>query len=556
MDTMLKLRFSFLEKALPFLLLASTIDAAADMPVGIPAPSFGINEVAPNQPAAWPGGEAAGFYYIDNTHPDATDSSNAYGYPDRPRVSIPNNITFPAGTYIEVHGGPYEGGQLINTFDCTQESPCWFRGQDADTMPTIRYQTIAKGSYVIFEYLKFDADGKGVGFRSHNTSSLHHAALRYSEITGSGTATKQNHAAVSVSGNSTHRFTDIVIIGNHIPDLGDHAPDVPENDYHGVHPDLYSDRIWILENQIYHMGGDSVQIGRAQTDSDTYSSHIYVGKNNFHDNHEDTIDIKKANDVIISENKLHDLPEVGALVVVHDHPDNVWILNNEMYHSNVGVASVSASNVWTINNLIRDINHNQDETFSPNDAYQHGAAVHYRGTNGGIVNNTFVRTDFGIELAAGPGPYSIVGNIFADRSESDAWDVLAPSSSITSISELDYNIFTSSKINWNSSSTPTLTSVQTSLGVCLNCFSGPETPQFLNRSNNFDIGPDSKARDTGIEHSCFDQFYERYGLPAHFALDRSNRKQTGTQFDIGAYEYNDGSVGMVSPSSPSNLSVY
>jgi hypothetical protein len=548
-----KLKITSLRTVFLFLFSLPVSAIAADMPVGIPEPSFGLDEVAPDQPAAWPSSEATGFYYIDNTHPNATNSSNTYGYPDKPRASIPNYESFPAGTYIEVHGGPYSGSQLVMTFNCTKSDPCWFRGKDADSKPIIRYETIAKGSYVIFENLKYDTDGKGVGFRSHNTSSLHHAVLRNSEISGSGNATSQNHAAVSISGNSTNRFTDIVVYNNHIHDLGNYSPDVSENDYHGVHPDLNSDRVWILNNHIYHMGGDSVQIGRAQTSASTYSSHIYVGGNDFHDNHEDTIDIKKVNNVIISENKLHDLPKVGALVVVHDYPDNIWIINNEMYNATVAVASVSATNVWTINNLIYDINHNPSESFNANSAYQHGAGVHYRDTNGGIVNNTIVRTDFGVELAAGPGPYSIVGNIFAERAESSAWDILVPSSSVASKTEFDYNLFSEAKINFASSSNSSLSSVKSS-GTCTNCYSGSEHLQFLNSSNNnYDIGPDSSARDSSIEHSSFDLFFTRYGLPIHYALDGSNRKQTGTAFDIGAYEYNDGTVYNAPPNPPSNL---
>ncbi len=33
-------------------------------PIGIPAPSFGIEEVAPQQPAAWPSAEVAGYYIL------------------------------------------------------------------------------------------------------------------------------------------------------------------------------------------------------------------------------------------------------------------------------------------------------------------------------------------------------------------------------------------------------------------------------------------------------------------------------------------------------------
>ena len=58
-------------------------------PIGIPAPSFGIEEIAPASPAAWPATAAPGYYYIDNRHPNATDTDNPYGYPNRPRQSVP-----------------------------------------------------------------------------------------------------------------------------------------------------------------------------------------------------------------------------------------------------------------------------------------------------------------------------------------------------------------------------------------------------------------------------------------------------------------------------------
>jgi hypothetical protein len=551
MKIITRLISSRVAKALFALLLYPAATLAIDMPVGIPAPSFGLDEIAPAAPSAWPGSEASGYYYIDNTHPNATDSSNQYGYPDKPRASIPNYTSFPAGTYIEIHGGPYQGGQLILTFNCTQQDPCWFRGPDENNKPILRYETIVKGRYVILENLKYDSDHTGIGFRSHNNSSLDHAVFRNSEISGSGTAAG-NHSAVSISGNSSSRFTDIVIYNNQIHDMGDHSPDAAENDYHGVHPDLYSDRVWILNNHIYRMGGDSVQVGRAQTDSASYSSHIYIGGNDFHDNHEDCIDIKKVNNVIMSENVLHDLPELGALIVAHDYPDHIWVVNNRMYNATAGVASVSSTNVWVVGNLIYNINHDPGSSFNPGSAYASGAAIHFRDTtDGGIVNNTIVRSDFGIQLASGPGPYDIKGNIIADRAEPDAWDIIVLSSSTTSITDFDYNIFTSSKINWADSSSTSLSAVQSSYSKCLNCESGPEHPQFINSAlNNFDIGSTSSARDAGIQHSCYSAYMSRYGKNIHFSLDGSNRLTTGSSFDIGAYEYNEGAVVQNAPPNP------
>lgn len=59
---------------------------------GIPEPSFGIDEPRPGHPPEWPAAERLGFYYVDITHPNATGSNNDFGYPDRPRSSLPTGI--------------------------------------------------------------------------------------------------------------------------------------------------------------------------------------------------------------------------------------------------------------------------------------------------------------------------------------------------------------------------------------------------------------------------------------------------------------------------------
>src|SRR5262245_54689771 len=88
-------------------------------PIGIPAPPFGISEThgmyGNGSDARWNYGNGLEAYrtnqfgpythYIDNTHPSATDTSNTFGSPDRPRRTWPYPL--PAGSAVQVHGGPY-----------------------------------------------------------------------------------------------------------------------------------------------------------------------------------------------------------------------------------------------------------------------------------------------------------------------------------------------------------------------------------------------------------------------------------------------------------------
>ena len=108
-----------LRLSLLLFLLRPGFALAYEPPAGIPMPSFGIKEshtMYVGQEYAYSTGTApykdAGngpyTHYIDNTSSSATDTDNPYGTPALPRVSIPKGA--PAGSVIEIHGGPYGTG--------------------------------------------------------------------------------------------------------------------------------------------------------------------------------------------------------------------------------------------------------------------------------------------------------------------------------------------------------------------------------------------------------------------------------------------------------------
>jgi hypothetical protein len=99
---------------------------AFDPPVGIPAPSFGIDDthaVYVGQLYAAGGfvnrdsGSGPYTHYVDNSTPDCTDSGSEDGTEVIPRCSPPP-ADLPAGTVVELPGGPYlvrdgfEGGHM------------------------------------------------------------------------------------------------------------------------------------------------------------------------------------------------------------------------------------------------------------------------------------------------------------------------------------------------------------------------------------------------------------------------------------------------------------
>ena len=235
-----------------FLIFGATTGSvyAYEPPVGIPIPTFGIDESSPAQPSNWPSLEAAGYYYIDNNHPSATDSGNTYGYPGKPRMSIPTGA-FPAGTYIEINGGPYPGsGPLVITANGTPTQPVWIRGGNATNKTLLNRGIKMFGSYYIVENLRWNNNLKGFGFGVPS----HHAAFRSNELEGSRTSLRGS--VIGVSGDATFRNNNLVMYKNKIHGFGDNTGAAGENDVHGIKPRNDADDIWILENEIYQINKD------------------------------------------------------------------------------------------------------------------------------------------------------------------------------------------------------------------------------------------------------------------------------------------------------------
>lgn len=505
-------------------------------PIGIPSPPFGIDDVAPPPPSQWPGAEAKNYYYIDNTHSAAINTNNPYGYPDKPRRTIPE-ITYAPGAYVEIHGGPYTaGGQLIFTHNGSPSQIMWLRGASSDAKPVIRAETIPKGSYIVMENLLYDTNKKTIGIRVHNGSQAHHIAVRHSEFTGPGTSVNQN-SVIAINGNANFRFHDIVIYNNLIREFGDNEA-ILQNDYHGVKPGAYVDHVWILNNTVYNLGGDSVQVGSASLSAEQYPRFIYIGGNTFHGNLENDVDIKRAYDVIISQN---DLGPVGdSHVVVHNGPARVWTIFNT-FHGGVGdtaFITTGSTDTYLVGNVIYN-NHG-----SPPDLG--GGAIQNRGSSPiTVVNNTIHDVDFGLEAAAGTNPIVSRNNIFANVAESLYHIVVRDSGSVAG-SALAHTLFhepsgRSARIRWGSEATYDVPGFQAAFpGECGGCLQGD--PQFVNASaGNFALQSGSPAIDTGGVDDVYATFESTYGLSIAKDLAGVSRPQ-GTGWDIGAYEYVAGAV--------------
>ncbi|HUL79686.1 MAG TPA: hypothetical protein VL691_20645, partial [Vicinamibacteria bacterium] len=190
-------------------------------PIGIPAPPFGVTEVAGSY-----------THYVDNTSPSATDTSNPNGSPALPRRTIPTSVA--AGAVVEVHGGPYTySSDPTWSASGTSGSPVFFRGVGQPVLNgggSLRELDLS-GAYAVVD--GFVLDGVQVRLKGD------HLALRSSEVKNYSPGT--NDAAVSGSG------TYLVLYNNLIHHNGD-AKSSSEVDVHGVKFVSGSSNIWVLDN--------------------------------------------------------------------------------------------------------------------------------------------------------------------------------------------------------------------------------------------------------------------------------------------------------------------
>jgi len=520
---------ALLTAVLPMFL--NTAVHAYDMPIGIPAPDFGpvlgnpVDVPPPPRPPVWPGGEAPGYYYIDNTAANATDNANDYGYPNRPRKSIPNTLA--AGSVVEVRGGPYQFARAAYfTLQGTATRPVFVYGVNHPVLDNPEKAEI-NGAYFVFD-----------GFFLRNSriysQGMTHAIIRNTEIQGN--ASTPNGLKVAGS--------NIVLYNN---DIHHHQGD----DSHGVTLAEGSHDIWILGNRLHHNGGDGIQFCHKCSTSPPH--HVFIGGNALYSNRENGVDLKYCHHVIISGNDVYNhwpsFPGIpfcyddgsgcttgssgsdGASIMVGSDgmPTNIWILFNDIHNSNKGIHIRETYNGFALGNVIHDV---------------YAVGIAFETTGEGPVTaafNTIHNTDRGITGPWEPGTLSITmeDNILSGISD-DSINIQGIAAGLSTASNnLFYNGGGSISIRWDTH-------------VALS--SGPAIDGLVRGNGNLIGNPGYRNPAAGDFHvldsgAGVDQANSRLiALNDRFRLifgngvsilrdfDDVSRSSSGTDHDIGAYE--------------------
>ena len=553
---------------------------AYDSPIGIPAPFFGIDQVHTDYAGSTyvaggfiyrDAGNGPYSHYIDNTSGSCTDTANTYGTETIPRCIIPTSI--PTGSVVELHGGPYSALDLSGGILGTAQAPIFIRGYDRNNKTVLTGRGISFNNTVIIEnasYLILEnliCDGSGLDGATGSSafsikSPSDHISIRYSEmrnypmpdfcplldracwysaVNGSGTSSATYEA------DPLARSSYIVWYNNYIHDNSIY-PLAYETGRHGIMVESGSENIWILDNKIERSGDDGVQVFHyAGGEHGPSARNIYIGRNEVNDMGENAFDIKQSYDVVMSENKIWGFRKTdqlgagsdgSAIVLNNDDPsDRLWVINNEIFDSNLGIRSNSIGNVYLTGNIIRDIVR-YPRAPDPTALNTSGCGIAgSRSAELNIAHNTFNAIDAGICLGYTAGPIYVENNLISDLNEEIIGYAIAYYSGLLTA----YNNLINST-NGNNR----LFKV-----VCSNCLIG-QNPLFTDvNNNNFHLLAGSPAIGAGTTTSnIFEDFETLYGFSIAYDYD-GNPRPAGA-WTLGAFEYVSDPT---SPSSPTGLSV-
>lgn len=537
-----------------FFLLLGCSAVAYDMPPGIPGygtwnGSDPLEMSRPSQPGGWPSAEVAGYYYIDNTNGAATDTGNPYGYPDKPRATIPEQ-TYAAGDYVEVRGGPYYwrigDSEVDLDFPGTAANPIWFVG-DPTVNTELQGSIEINGSHLIVENFDIKRDTVAnrhgrIGLGGDADGDCEYVVVRDCVFQGDGTFHNGSSSAISMIGSSGDEVNNIAVFQCQIFDQDDYTYTIltDEDDSHGILPGQYSNNIWIIDNDIYHCAGDAIQITGNNAAGDARSQYVYIGDNLMYQCGENAVDVKSSLDVIMSSNTMHTYVDAngsdGSAVVVQeeggDGSDNVWVLFNEIYSAVIGIrAEEGVTNVYVIGNIIRDT------VVHPTvNNYSHAIYFRGNGTEMYAIDNTFHNT---VEDMIGwdNQPLAVLhGNVYGERQDNSRYSFEGEGAQ-TGGSSSDYSFFDSANTfnaRWYPTTYASLATLQAG-GEDTN--SDEDDPLFVDEAGN-DFAPDtgSPLIDASTEHAAYDDFFTRYGLSIEVDFNGLARPDNGA-WDIGAIEY-------------------
>jgi hypothetical protein len=521
-------------------------------PIGIPAPSFGMNQTARAVPSPWTAA-TAGFYYVDATHSASTDTSNPYGTPAKPRKTIPNSL--PAGAVVELHGAYDRVHTSPNTIvaNGTSAAPVFIRGASAAAMPIVRAPWELSGAYVILENLEFAPFSSSRTGEIVMLAPLHHAALRHSNLHGNLAS-----GGVGVVSWSSASVNNVVLYNNSIHDNGD-VRATYDQDVHGIVVGARVSYLWVVDNRMYRNSGDGIQINAGSIAMQPTTHHIYVGRNIGYNNKQTGFWAKQAVDVIFSQNLCFghrpSNSSMGQCMGYQYATERVWFLYNHITDSEFGIAVASNNGLGVgvdaafVGNIIHNIHHS-GTSYNPATAWSSAAIMLAGGQYARVVNNTIYNVDAGINVPFALSSLEVADNIIGQVTVSASNHVFVEDAGLASRLSLHHNLFEGTPRTKLAGAQKVLTAAQLAASWSL-----AGSPSFINAAAaDYRLQSTSLAINRGeASNPVYASFQQRYGLS--IAGDPyGTARPTGTAIDMGGFEF-AGCGTLQPPAAPTGMTV-
>ena len=532
--------------------ISLTVTDTPVIPAGIPA----LPQIfhTPRPEPATSGDSETIDWYIDNSHPNATDeprpgeSNPRHGTPETPRLSLPGSGTrFDAGARVFIMGGVETPYRLRNTswhrlvLAGTAQNPVYVLGvHRGPNKPIILSEDLQElrleMEYAIIDGLHF----KGVRVRQRDDLGTYTAG----NVVFKHSVVDRNFLGSSGTSLSLNIGDTKVLYDVHIKNSGRTEPDLrDENDVHGVQISNVSD-YWILDSHIHHSAGDAIQI------NGEFAQGLYVGRNKLHSDNENALDFKRRYDLIFVENDVWDYRAIdyqssgsdGNPVIVNQDtngqtPTYALIARNRIWDAN-GAVRHQGNHIWTTDNLFWQIRHNvNSSSLSYAITVGNNAELDYIDR---ITNNTFDHVDGGVRLLAannnGIEDHQYVGNVFgtlnADSLERFHFRITPVHADTTTLAYNYYQDPAMIELGNDQLTLGELNNIGQSIGSV-----DQIDPKFTNPAGfDFRPLPDSPLIDAGTKPVTYDEIEQRYGISITVDNDNTLRPIEGNQWDIGAYE--------------------
>lgn len=530
--------------SLPAGIQTSTSALQAPVPGGKAGWPYDPCTYTPNQPAAWPGAESPGSYYVDPNHPASTDTSNTWGYPNKPRKTLTGSRTFDAGAYVVFASGTHSYTSATWTCNGTAAQPVYFSIDDTVTIDTSQAGHTISGTHVILDGGNYFADARPRLNFSGQFFSVRHAHFE-------GNATAVGGQCIWIQGTQANRSEYLMVFDCSVTNVGV-FPKSGSQDCHFFQPHWWTSYMWVIGCTATKVNADFIQCANSynsvpdHTTPAVYPHYVFVGGNDVSQCGEQALDCKGSYHVIASSNKFW-FQDVNAFTgadvdnvtlsnnTESDFSGPKWFLFNEVFNSSTG-------------NLVRDSGTCNDDRLYiiGNVLYQtdaRGVDTDWGGQSPGgvdtltrnrflyVVNNTIAKVGMGYNAPRIGDPshyfFELHGNIIANCSGPSIWF------------DSSQNNIVTKNCYWNSTGPVSITTSGTAgfqPGYTQSSELYNSNPQFASLAgNDFHITSGSPCIGFCTEHAAYQTFEDWYGLDIRVDKDGRPRPSNGV-WTTGAYE--------------------